>query len=94
MASCSSSWLDLLCREVDPGVTGDGLPVSLAIQNVGIVIQPVGPIGLFERLLLHSGDGQQIAMRLWVGWSAENFPIVEDHGLQIHACGLLRAKMR
>jgi hypothetical protein len=65
-------------------------PVCLAVQDVGIVIQTVGPIGLFESLLLHPGDGQQIVMRLGVGRSTENFPIVEDHGFQIHAIELLR----
>jgi hypothetical protein len=66
--------LDLLGREADPGVAGNGLPVSLAVQNVGIVIQTVGPIGLFESLLLHPGDGQQIAMRLGSGGPLRTSP--------------------
>ena len=85
MASCSRSCSICLAVKLDAGVAGNGLPVSLAVQNVGIVIQTVSPIGLFESLLLHAGDSQQVAMRLRVGRSAENFPIVEDHGLQIHA---------
>src|ERR1700683_768100 len=74
-----------MCGEAHPGVASNGLPISLAVQDVGIVIQTVDPIGLLKSLLLHPGDGQQVAMRLRVRRSAENFDIVEDDGLQIHA---------
>jgi hypothetical protein len=71
---------DLFGTEVNTRVTGDGLPVSLAVQDVSVVIEPVGPIGLFERLLLDSRNAQQVAMRLRVGRTTENFTIVEDNG--------------
>ena len=77
--------LDLLRREADAVVAGDRLPVSLGIQNVCIVIQTVRPVGLFKTFLLYAGNSQQVAMRLLIGRSAEDFSIVEDHGLQIHA---------
>ena len=84
-ASCSRSCSICFGGETGYRCRGRWSANRLAVQNIGIVIQTVGPIGLFKSLFLHPGDGQQIAMGLRVRRSAENFTIVEDDGLQIHA---------